>query len=185
MLIVGIILFTMDPTGNKVQCPRDAYINDYYDTAFEVAINEGKSVSEAIAVAQKNLLANTPVDMLKVFVATNAGHHVPSIKKSDGKPFTTTRYDKNRPTLFPTSSNSAHDHWRLHNAEGYFIGSRQDFFSGTSDALFDGYREAYKYLDDIKVDVKSPDGKVVLGTNVTPYDAVDLMQNWLKTQGKY
>ena len=53
------------------------------------------------------------------------------------------------------------------------------------DELFDAYRMAYKGLDDIKVDVKSPNGTYELGTNVTPYQAVDLIQNWLKEQGLY
>ena len=55
----------------------------------------------------------------------------------------------------------------------------------TLDELFDAYRNAYKGLDDIKVDVKSPNGTYTLGTDVTPYEAVDLIQNWLKEQGLY
>ena len=38
---------------------------------------------------------------------------------------------------------------------------------------------------DIKVDVKSPNGTYTLGTDVTPYEAVDLIQKWLKEQGLY
>ena len=44
---------------------------------------------------------------------------------------------------------------------------------------------AYKGLNDIKVDVKSPNGTYTLGTDVTPYEAVDLIQNWLKEHGLY
>lgn len=50
----------------------------------------------------------------------------------------------------------------------------------TVDELFDAYRNAYKGLDDIKVDVKSPNGDYTLGIDVTPYEAVDLIQKWLK-----
>ena len=42
-----------------------------------------------------------------------------------------------------------------------------------------------KGLDDIKVDVKSPNETYTLGIDVTPYEAVDLIQNWLKEQGLY
>ena len=48
---------------------------------------------------------------------------------------------------------------------------------------FDSYRRAYSKLDDIKVDVKSPNGTCSLGTNVTPVKAVDLIVFWLKEQG--
>ena len=50
---------------------------------------------------------------------------------------------------------------------------------GTDEELFDAYKEAYKGLDDIKVDVKSPDGTHLLGTDVTPSEAVDLIKNFL------
>ena len=69
----------------------------------------------------------------------------------------------------------------MHDAERNFIGPRQGDFIGTDDA----YRNAYKGLDDIKVDVKSPNGTYTLGIDVTPYEAVDLIQNWLKEQGLY
>ncbi|HDR2784870.1 TPA: hypothetical protein QCJ60_004245 [Enterobacter sichuanensis] len=48
---------------------------------------------------------------------------------------------------------------------------------------FDAYRRAYSNLDDIKVDVKSPNGTYSLDTNVTPVKAVDLIEAWLKEQG--
>ena len=50
--------------------------------------------------------------------------------------------------------------------------------------LFDAYREAYKELDDIRVDVRSPDGSTVLGTDVTPSQGVDLIETWLMEKGK-
>ena len=55
----------------------------------------------------------------------------------------------------------------------------------TVDELFDAYRNAYKGLDDIKVDVKSPNGDYTLGIDVTPYEAVDLIQKWLKDKKLY
>ena len=67
--------------------------------------------------------------------------------------------------------------------ERNYIGPRQGNFIGTDDELFDAYRNAYRELDDIKVDVKSPNGTFILGTDVTPYEAVDLIQTWLKNQG--
>lgn len=73
----------------------------------------------------------------------------------------------------------------MHDAEKNFIGPRQGDFIGTDDELFAAYRNAYKGLDDIKVDVKSPDGTYILGTDVTPYEAVGLIQTWLKEQGLY
>ncbi|MDR0173148.1 hypothetical protein [Enterobacter sichuanensis] len=38
-------------------------------------------------------------------------------------------------------------------------------------------------LDDIKVDVKSPNGTYSLDTNVTQVKAVDLIEVWLNEQG--
>ena len=48
--------------------------------------------------------------------------------------------------------------------------------------MFDAYRVAYSKLDDIKVDVKSPNGTYTLGKDVTPVKAVDLIEAWLKEQ---
>lgn len=73
----------------------------------------------------------------------------------------------------------------MHDAERNYIGPRQGDFIGTDDKLFDAYREAYKGLEDIKIDVTSPNGTYTLGTNVTPQQAVDLVQSWLKEQGLY
>ena len=115
----------------------------------------------------------------------DSGHHVPAVRKSEGREFEVSRSDKSHPTLFFTGDDPGHDHWTLHNAERDYVGPRQGDFDGTNDELFDAYRNAYKGLDDIKVDVKSPDGTYNLGTNVTPYEAVNLIQNWLKEEGKY
>lgn len=100
-----------------------------------------------------------------------------------GRPFEVSRSDKTRPTLFPRGANAEHDHWRMHDAERPIIGPRQGAFKGTDDELFAAYRNAYKDLNDIKVDVRSPNGTHVLGENVTPVKAVDLIENWLKEAG--
>lgn len=113
----------------------------------------------------------------------DAGHHVPSVRKSKGRPFEVSRGDKTRPTLFPKGEDIGHLHWRLHEAERNFVGPRQGDFIGTDEELFEAYRKAYQNLDDIKVDIKSPDGTFVLGRNITPREAVDLIENWLKEKG--
>ncbi|APC19413.1 type IV secretion protein Rhs (plasmid) [Pseudomonas frederiksbergensis] len=113
----------------------------------------------------------------------SSGHHVPAVRKSVGRPFAVSRSDKTRPTLFPRGANAEHDHWRMHDAERSVIGPRQGDFKGTDDELFAAYRNAYKDLNDIKVDVRSPNGTHVLGENVTPVKAVDLVENWLKETG--
>ena len=115
----------------------------------------------------------------------DSGHHVPAVRKSKGRPFEVSRSDKTRPTIFSKGSDPGHDHWRLHDAERNYVDPRQGDFIGTDDELFDAYRNAYKGLDDIKVDIKSPNGTYTLGTDVTPKQAVDLIQNWLKEQGLY
>ncbi|MDD2024133.1 RHS domain-containing protein, partial [Pseudomonas putida] len=114
---------------------------------------------------------------------SKSGHHVPSVRKSKGRPFAVSRSDKTRPTLFPKGENPEHEHWLLHEAERGPVGPRQGDFPGTDDQLFAAYREAYKDLDHIKVDVVSPNGAHVLGENVTPRAAVDLIENWLKEGG--
>ena len=73
----------------------------------------------------------------------------------------------------------------MHNAERDFVGPRQGDFTGTNDELFDAYKKAYEGLDDILIDVKSPNGAYVLGENVTPSQGVTLVQDWLKAQGLY
>ena len=121
-------------------------------------------------------------EILKRIAIGNAGHHVPAVRKSKGRAFEVSRSDKTRPTLFPKGADIAHLHWRLHEAERKFVGPRQGDFVGTDEELFEAYRKAYKHLDDIKVDVKSPDGNYVLGLDVTPFEAVNLIENWLKEQ---
>ncbi|MDO6811253.1 RHS repeat-associated core domain-containing protein [Zobellia galactanivorans] len=115
----------------------------------------------------------------------DAGHHVPAVRKSKGRPFAVSRSDKTRPTFHFKGEDTGHNHWRLHDAERDFVGLRQGSFKGTNDELFDAYREAYKDLDDILIDVKSPNGTHTLGTDVTPKEGVNLVQNWLKQQGLY
>ena len=120
----------------------------------------------------------------KRFNVGPSGHHVPAVRKSRGRPFGVARSDKTRPTLFSNSADPGFDHWRMHRAERNVIGPRQGAFRGTDDELFDAYREAYKGLDDIRVDVRSPDGSTVLGTDVTPSQGVDLIETWLREKGK-
>lgn len=113
----------------------------------------------------------------------DSGHHVPSVRKSKGRVFEVSRSDKTRPTLFPKGDDPGNLHWKLHKAERSFIGPRQGDFIGTDEELFTAYRLAYQDLDDILVDVRSPDGTNNLGENVTPRQAIDLIETWLKTQG--
>jgi len=115
----------------------------------------------------------------------NSGHHVPAVRKSIGRSFEVERTDKTRPTFHFKGDNPSFDHWRLHNAERSFVGPRQGSFIGTNDELFDAYKKAYEGLDDILIDVKSPNGTYVLGENVTPSQGVTLVQDWLKAQGLY
>jgi hypothetical protein len=71
----------------------------------------------------------------------------------------------------------------MHDSEREFVGPRQGDFGGTDGELFDAYRAAYKDLDDIRVDVKSPNGSHFLGKNVTLTESVDLIEKWLIGQG--
>lgn len=122
-------------------------------------------------------------ETIKRLLIGDSGHHVPSVRKSKGRIFEVTRIDKTRPTLFPKGDDAGHLHWRLHEAERKYVGARQGDFIGTDEELFEAYRNAYKDLSDIRVDVKSPDGSFVLGENVTPIEAVDLIETWLKERG--
>lgn len=122
-------------------------------------------------------------EIIKRIAVGDSGHHVSAVRKSKGRTFEVSRSDKTRPTLFPIGEDVGHLHWRLHEAERRFVGVRQGDFIGTNEELFEAYRQAYKNLDDIKVDVKSPDGTFVLGENVTPFEAVNLIEEWLKIQG--
>jgi RHS repeat-associated protein len=112
-----------------------------------------------------------------------SGHHVPGVRKTLGRLFEVGRGDKTRPAIFSRGIDPAHDHWRLHNAERPFVGPRQGPFPGTDSELFAAYRKAYQGLDDIRVDVRSPDGTHVLGNDVTPLQAVNLIEAWLIEQG--
>lgn len=122
-------------------------------------------------------------EIIKRIAIGDSGHHVPAVRKSKGRVFEINRLDKTRPTLFPKGEDVGHLHWRFHEAERNFIGPRQGDFFGTDEELFEAYRKAYESLGDILVDVRSPDGNCVLGENVTPIEAVNLMENWLKEQG--
>ncbi|MFS1520354.1 RHS repeat-associated core domain-containing protein [Flavobacterium covae] len=124
------------------------------------------------------------LDCKKINVG-DSGHHVPAVRKSKGRPFAVSRSDKTRPTFHFKGTDPGHDHWKLHNAERKHIGPRQGDFKGTDQELMDAYKKAYEGLDDIKVDVKSPDGTYNLGTDVTPKQGVELVESWLKTQGLF
>ena len=115
----------------------------------------------------------------------DAGHHVPAVRKAKGRPFSIKRSDKTRPTFHFKGKDPGHDHWRLHNAERGSVGPRQGAFEGADNELFDAYRKAYDGMDDIKIDVKSPNGTHNLGSDVTPKEGVDLVQKWLKQQGQW
>lgn len=112
-----------------------------------------------------------------------AGHHVPAVRKSLKRPFEVARSDRTRPTLHFRGDDPAHDHWRLHEAERDYVGPRQGSFNGSDEELFDAYRKAYEPLDDIRVDVRSPNNTHILAEDVSPREAVDHMHNWLKQQG--
>jgi len=150
----------------------------------------GKLTDEQAEIAEKayqkgltDLTKETADDGLTVTRRINvgpSGHHVPAVRKCKGRPdLEVKRSDKSRPTLFSKGDDPGHDHWRMHNAEREFVGPRQGAFEGTDDDLFDAYREAYKDLDDIEVEVRSPDGSVYLGSG-TPREAVDLLDNYLR-----
>ena len=112
-----------------------------------------------------------------------AGHHVPAVRKTLGRPFEIGREDKTRPTIFFRDIDPGQGHWLLHNAERPFVGPRQGPFIGSDSELFDAYRKAYTGLDDIRVDVRSPDSSQVLGLDVSPLQAVDLIEAWLRDKG--
>lgn len=123
-------------------------------------------------------------DLRKGMAVRKAGHHVPAVRKSAGRPFQVGRNDRTRPTIHSRGPDPANDHWRMHNAEREHVGPRQGDFKGTDEELFEAYRKAYETLNDIRVDVKSPDGSTVVGTDVTPRQAIDLIEDWLRKQGQ-
>lgn len=49
--------------------------------------------------------------------------------------------------------------------------------------MFQAYRRAYKDLDDMRVDVRSPNNKHSVATDVAPRVGVTKMENWLKARG--
>lgn len=70
----------------------------------------------------------------------------------------------------------------MHQAERPYVGRRQGDFAGTDTELFDAYRESYKDLSDIRVDVHSPDGTIFLARDVSPLEAIDVIEAWLLWQ---
>ena len=118
------------------------------------------------------------------FGVKDSGHHVPGVRKSLGRPFESLRSNKSIPTIFPRGPNPEVQHMILHQAERLSVGPRQGAYPGTDTELFQAYRKAYAGLEEIRVDVRSPDGSVILGENVSPQGAVDLIEAWWYRQGK-
>jgi hypothetical protein len=146
------------------------------------------------AVTEEGLLVSVPEENIpngtllsegdrKKMNVGGSGHHVPAVRKARGRPFEVDRVDKTRPTMHVVESDPAEAHWRLHDAERQHVGPRQGDFVGTDKELFDAYRRAYAGLDDIKVDVRSPNGQHILATGVTPRQAVDVIETWLASKG--
>jgi hypothetical protein len=126
---------------------------------------------------------DAPTDSRKRMNVGSSGHHVPAVRKAEGRVFEIGRGNKSRPTFHPLSDDPGYDHWKLHHAERPFVGPRKGPFEGSDDELFDAYRKAYQGLGDIRVDVRSPDEKTQLGSDVSPVEGVDLIENWLRQQG--
>ena len=125
-----------------------------------------------------------PTDPRKRMNVGPSGHHVPAVRKAEDRPFEIGRGNKSRPTFHFLGDDPDYDHWRLHRAERPFVGRRTGPFNGSDDELFAAYRKAYQGLDDIRVDVRAPDGKTLLGSNVSPLEGIDLIENWLRQQGQ-
>jgi len=139
--------------------------------------------NEAGQASQPDSLDGTTGPQKRMNVG-ESGHHVPAVRKSEDRLFEIGRGNKSRPTFHFLSDEPGHDHWRLHDAERPFLGLRTGSFEGTDDELFDAYRKAYQGLDDIRVDVRSPDGKTLLSSGVSPVEGIDLIDNWLRQQGR-
>ncbi|HIF9147675.1 TPA: hypothetical protein ACX6PN_000236 [Photobacterium damselae] len=67
--------------------------------------------------------------------------------------------------------------------ERQHIGPRQGYFSGSDQELIDAYKKSYEGLNDIRIDVRSPNHKIYLAKNVTPYDGIVKIELYLKEQG--
>lgn len=95
------------------------------------------------------------------------------------------RSNKCWPTLFPKGDDPELSHGRLHEAERKTVGKRQGPFEGTDKELFEAYEKAYEdpAISDILVDLRSPDGSIVLCSGCTPLMAIKKMQEWLKEKG--
>ena len=126
-----------------------------------------------------------PLGLAGRFGVKKSGHHAPAVRKSVGRPFEMSRSNKCWPTLFPKGADPEHEHGILHEAERKTVGKRQGPFTGTDKDLFQAYEKAYDdpSVAGIKVDLKSPDGSVVLCQDCTPLDAIKKMQEWLKEKG--
>lgn len=121
------------------------------------------------------------------FPGHESGHHVPGVRKTEDFAFAVSRSDKSRPVFFFRGSEAAQarSHWMLHHAERPFVGPRQGSFPGSAGELMNAHRWAYKHFDDILVDVRSPDGSVVLGRGLTPSEGLNRIQIWLMQQGMH
>ncbi|WP_228125733.1 RHS repeat-associated core domain-containing protein, partial [Photobacterium damselae] len=113
----------------------------------------------------------------------DAGHHAPSVRKSRGRSFEIKRSDKNWPTFHFRGEDPGYDHWRLHDMERQHISPRQGHFSGSDQELIDAYKKSYEGLNDIRIDVRSPNHKIYLAKNVIPYDDIVKIELYLKEQG--
>jgi hypothetical protein len=143
----------------------------------EVDVEHVYYVSTAGVLVHNTYPGNAP----KSIHVGDAGHHVPAVRKSRGRPFEVERSDLSRPTIHVIGDEGAvgQAHWRMHNAERTHIGPRQGDFVGTDAELFEAYRKSYRDLHDIRVDVRSPDGSTILGRNVTLEEAVNLLETFL------
>jgi hypothetical protein len=141
------------------------------------------TVAGAQAAVAYSTSSGDPVNPKEMRVG-DSGHHVPAVRKASGRPFEVNRSDKTRPTIHVRgdATTQAQAHWRMHNAELEHIGPRQGDFTGSDDALFQAYRESYAALNDIRVDVRSPNGTHVLAEDVTPAEAVDVIERFLSNK---
>ncbi len=155
-----------DPSGYNV-CEKKYKLYQQYR-------KEGFNATDAYAKVKG--------ERLKMFSPSRkSGHHVPAVKKSEGRVFEVLRSDKDRPTFFLNGSDevAGRNHWRLHHAEEPYIGPRNQKFVGDDKRLMEGYKKAYRGMENISVDVKSPKGNII-AKNVTPEKGVEIMEKWLK-----
>ncbi len=120
-------------------------------------------------------------------IVGESGHHVPAIRKAQNRIFQVSRGNKSRPTLHIRGNKTtvARNHARLHRAERNDIGPRQGDYQGSDPQLFNAYRRSYEGLDDIRVDVRSPNGKYNLAKDVSPTEAVEIIRTYLQETGQW